>query len=58
MDAFKEVNYYLDSLSNFHFAPRPGATSKAEAVIIEERVPIPNWKNGGGQEKAVSRDNF
>lgn len=44
LDAFKEVNYYLDSLSNFHFTPRPVSKLKGEAVIVEERVPTARWK--------------
>lgn len=49
MDLFKQVNYQLDSLSNFHFTPRPVASLKGEAVIVEERVPTSKWK--GGQEQ-------
>ena len=40
MDAFKEVNYYLDSLSNSSFTPKPTASSSNEAVISEEKVPL------------------
>lgn len=49
MEAFKQVNYQLDSLSNFHFTPRPVAALKGDAVIVEERVPTAKWK--GGQQQ-------
>ena len=38
MDSFKELNYYLDSLSNFSFTPKPNTdnTKKghSEAVVV------------------------
>lgn len=49
MDSFKEVNYYLDSLSNTGFSIKPSASIQkngAEAIILEDKVPITNW-NGG-----------
>ena len=38
MDSFKEVNYYLDSLSNLNFTPKPIANNsqkkQTEAIIV------------------------
>jgi hypothetical protein len=34
------VNYYLDSLSNSNFTPKPTTSAKNEVVISEEKVPI------------------
>jgi hypothetical protein len=38
MDSFKEVNYYLDSLSNLSFTPKPVSNNsnkkQTEAIIV------------------------
>ena len=47
MDSFKELNYYLDSLSNFSFVPKPSKDNtkkgQSEAIIVEEKVPLTLW---------------
>ena len=46
MEGFKEINYYLDSLSNLNFTPKTAPTSKTNkkgqevSVVVEEKVPI------------------
>jgi U3 small nucleolar ribonucleoprotein component len=47
MDSFKELNYFLDSLSNFSFVPHPtksnGKKGQTEAIVVEEKVPLTLW---------------
>lgn len=47
MDSFKELNYYLDSLSNFSFVPKPTKETtkkvQSEAIVVEEKVPLTLW---------------
>ncbi len=39
MDGFKELNYYLDSLTNFSFTPKPTKQNtkknQGQAIIVE-----------------------
>lgn len=56
LEAFKEVNYYLDSLSNFHFTPRPTGNSRSEAVISEEKVPT--FRHTAGEKAAQTQRKF
>lgn len=58
LEAFKELNYSLDSLSNFHFTPRATNTSKGEAVISEEKVPINTFRGGKSEEISAVARNF
>lgn len=53
LESFKEVNYYLDSLSNCNFTPRPSTGSKNEVVISEEKVPITMWR---GNREELSKN--
>jgi len=46
MDSFKEVNYFLDSLSNTGFALKPNLSlhrNGVEAIVLEDKVPVTNW---------------
>lgn len=47
MDSFKQLNYFLDSLSNFSFTPKPIKDAmrkgQSEAIIVEEKVPLTLW---------------
>ena len=45
LDSFKQVNYYLDSLSNCNFTPKPTSTVKSDLIISEEKVPMNMWNN-------------
>ncbi len=59
MDSFKELNYYLDSLSNFNFVPKPSKENtrkgQSEAIIVEEKVPLTLWN---GQKQASKEGKF
>ena len=49
MDSLKEINYYLDSLSNTGFALKPAPKLQkngVDAILLEDKVPVTNW-NGG-----------
>lgn len=46
LDSLKELNYYLDSLSNVSFTFKPSSSFKkngADAIIAEEKVPVTQW---------------
>ena len=47
MNSFKELNYFLDSLSNFSFVPQPtktnGKKGQSDAIVVEEKVPLTLW---------------
>ena len=57
MAAFKQVNYYLDSLSNFHFTPRV-VTANAEASITEDKVPLSMFGAAGNLSKGKVESRF
>ena len=52
MEDFKMVNYYLDSLCNHSFTPRP--TLKGEATITQDKVPVMGFRgNAPTQERPI-----
>ena len=55
LDAFKEVNYYLDSLSNFNFVPKSTIASRADAIISEEKVPLSMFDSHKEDGPKISR---
>ena len=55
LDAFKEVNYYLDSLSNFNFVPKSTTASKSDAIISEEKVPLSMFNANKESGPKISR---
>ena len=58
MDSLKEVNYYLDSLSNTGFALKPTASIQkngVEAIIAEDKVPVTNWNGEIDGQKLTNK---